>query len=112
MRQSATMNFYTIQDMVPSPDPAYFERMFTCEGAANWSNYCKEETDKCMVEARLELDPARRADLYKKCQKIMYEDAQLGGLFQAENIIVIRKELKGLMLQYTTEEMRESWIDK
>ncbi len=101
-----------VWQMNPSPDPAHFNRMFLCEGSANWSNYCNRDTDQCMIEAEQEIDPAKRAELYKKCQRFMYEDGLLGGELMADTIIAHRKEVKGLKIQTYSEDMQEVWLDK
>jgi peptide/nickel transport system substrate-binding protein len=101
-----------IWTMAPSPDPAHFERMFTCDGAANWNNYCNKETDKCMLEAQAEMDVAKRAEKYKTCQKIIYEDAQLSNLFNTAMVLVVRKEVKGLKMQIHSPDLQEVWLDK
>ncbi len=101
-----------IWTMAPSPDPAHFERMFTCEGAANWNNYCNKEMDKCMLEAQAEMDATKRAEKYKACQKILYEDAQLSNLFNTAMVFVHRKEVKGLKMQIHSEDLQEVWLDK
>ncbi len=101
-----------IWSMAPSPDPAHFERMFTCAGAANWNNYCNPEMDKCMEEGQTELDPAKRAEIYKKCQKILYEDAQIANHYNSAAMLVHRKEVKGLKMQSHSEDLQEIWLDK
>ncbi len=98
--------------MNPSPDPAHFNRMFTCEGSANWNNYCNKETDKCMVEGERETDVNKRTETYKRCQRLLYEDAQLGTLDLRGFTIVNRKEVKGLKIGMYTEEVAEIWLDK
>ncbi|MCL4535106.1 MAG: ABC transporter substrate-binding protein [Bacteroidetes bacterium] len=101
-----------IWSMAPSPDPAYYERMFTCEGAANWNNYCNKETDKCMFEAQAELDPTKRADMYKKCEKIVQEEAMIGGMYLTDAVLTYRKEVHGLKMQTHSEDVQEVWLDK
>jgi peptide/nickel transport system substrate-binding protein len=100
-----------IWNMAPSPDPALFNRMFTCEGAANWSNYCNKEADKCMFDGEIEIDAVKRADIYKRCQRIFYEDALQGGLLQTYPILVYRKEVKGIGMQAFSEDVQEVWLD-
>ncbi len=99
-------------NMAFSPDPAHFNRMYTCAGTANWANYCNPETDKCMFDAERETDPAKRATMYKKCQTIMYEDALSAGLYQVSPILASRKEVKGMKVQAATEDYDEVWLDK
>jgi peptide/nickel transport system substrate-binding protein len=99
-------------NMAFSPDPAHFNRMYTCNGTANWANYCNPETDKCMLDGERETDPAKRTEIYKKCQKIMYEDALSAGLYQVSPILSFRKEVKGVQVQAATEDYDEIWLDK
>jgi len=98
--------------MAPSPDPAHFERMFTCDGAANWNNYCSKDADKCMIDAQAEMDPVKRANDYKTCQKIFYEDAQLTNMFNTPMFQVSRKEVKNLKMQIHSADVQEVWLDK
>ena len=108
-----TGNWESIQfGMTPSPDPDMWSRMYTCDGGANWSNYCNKEMDKCMGEAGVLTDAAKRSEIYKRCQKILIEDSQIYGVFSTPNNAVIRKEVKGLRLVQHLIDMREVWLDK
>ncbi|MCL4535105.1 MAG: ABC transporter substrate-binding protein [Bacteroidetes bacterium] len=99
-------------NMAYSPDPAHFNRMYTCEGAANWSNYCNREVDKCMLEGERETDTAKRVGIYNRCQRMMYEDALVGGLWQVSPVLTFRKEVKGIKIQAASEDYQEIWLDK
>ncbi|MCL4534299.1 MAG: ABC transporter substrate-binding protein [Bacteroidetes bacterium] len=102
----------TAHRAVISLEPSYLARMFTCEGAANWSNYCNPEVDKCMAEAEKIYDTAQRADTYKRCQKLIYEDALIGGTHRTFSTITERKEVRGLKIQYGAIDLQETWLDK
>ncbi|MCL4499395.1 MAG: ABC transporter substrate-binding protein, partial [Chloroflexi bacterium] len=95
-----------------SPDPAFFNRKYLCDGSANWSNYCNPELDKCLLEGERTLDDKQRGEIYKRCQKIIYEDSLLNGLFLEGPAIVTRKEVKGLKLQSLSPDLDEVWLDK
>jgi peptide/nickel transport system substrate-binding protein len=95
-----------------SLEPSYVSRMFTCEGAANWSNYCNPEMDKCMAEAEKIYDAAQRGEAYKKCQKILYDDALIGGSHRTFSFFTQRKEVKGLRIGYSAMDLAEVWLDK
>ncbi len=101
-----------INTMSPSPDTAHYNRFFTCEGAANWSNYCNRELDKCMFAGESEIDPKKRQEIYAGCQKIVYDDALRGGLFVVSSITVIRKEVNGLGMEGNSADLGEVWLDK
>ncbi len=101
-----------VNTMSPSPDIAHYNRFFTCEGGANWSNYCNRELDKCMFAGENEIDAKKRQEIYAGCQKIVYDDALRGGLFVVDSITVHRKEVNGLGMEGNSVDLGEIWLDK
>ncbi len=99
-------------DMSPSPDPAHFNRMFLCTGEANWNNYCNPDMDKCMLDAERETDATKRAGIYKKCQRIQYEDAQIGGMHFVSSVVAMNKKVKGLRVQTGMINTSDVWLEK
>jgi peptide/nickel transport system substrate-binding protein len=95
-----------------SPDPDLFSRAFTCDGAANWGNLCNKDMDKCMADGREEIDLAKRSDIYKRCQRILYEDAFMGGIHQESDLMFYRPEAKGIRMQSFIPYLKEAWLDK
>jgi peptide/nickel transport system substrate-binding protein len=98
--------------MTPSPDPDMWSRMYTCEGGANWSTYCNPEMDKCMAEGGLLTDPAKRSEIYKRCQKILIEDSAIYGTYALPNNVAFRKEVKNLKVSQHLLNLRDVWLDK
>ncbi len=98
--------------MWPSLDPAQYDRMLKCDGTANWSNYCNPELDKCMLEGASVYDFDKRAEVYKRCLKIVYEDALVGGTHLRPFVLAYRNELKGVRVQAYLMDLAEVWIDK
>ncbi len=96
----------------PSPDPDGMARLVVCKGSANWGSYCNPEADKCMAEARVLYDEKQRAEIYKRCQRIMYEDAGVTGLVNVPWNAVYRKEVQNLKTNQHLVELREAWLDK
>ncbi len=96
----------------PSLDPSGFNRMYKCDGSANWSNYCNKQMDACMDEGEQTVDPAKRAEIYKRCQKIAYDDALVGGTHLRPFALGYRGELKGVRVQAYLMDLQEAWIDK
>jgi peptide/nickel transport system substrate-binding protein len=96
----------------PSPDPAHYNRAWTCEGSANWGHYCNPELDKCMFEGEAEMDTAKRSAIYARCYKTMYEDAMQSGTFISPRVVVTRKEMKGLRYDMDHNYLGEVWLDK
>ena len=60
--------YYSIFDA----DAILFDN-FTC--GEIWSHYCNKELDDLIHAGRSTLDPKKRAEIYVKAQKILYEDA-------------------------------------
>ncbi|MCL5027204.1 MAG: ABC transporter substrate-binding protein [Chloroflexi bacterium] len=98
--------------MSASPDPDGWSRMYTCDGSANWSNYCNPEMDKCMAEGRSTYDVKQRHETYKRCLKILYDDAKVFGLYMTPGNVVMRKEVKNLKTSQHLVDLREIWLDK
>ena len=48
---------------------------FTCGGGNNNSQYCNPAFDALLLQAAVEPDPAKQADLYKQAGKILADDA-------------------------------------
>jgi ABC-type transport system substrate-binding protein len=93
-------------------DPDYASIELGTGATSNWSSFSEPELDNCMAEGRGELDTAKRAEIYKKCQKIIFETARVGlGYFDPRNVVYI-KALQGLKLQFYTRDFREAWLDK
>ncbi len=98
--------------MSASPDPDGWTRMYTCEGSANWSNYCNPEMDKCMAEGRGLYDAKQRDGVYKRCLKILYDDSKVFGLYMTPTNVVYRKEVKNVITTNHVVDLRGSWLDK
>lgn len=95
-----------------SPDPAAYDRKYTCDGSANNNNYCNPELDKCLAEGKITLDNKQRTQVYNRCWKIIYEDALLNGIYIDGLTTITRKEVKGLTFQTSQPEMDRVWLDK
>ncbi len=98
--------------MVGSPDPDQWSRMYTCDGGANFSNYCNQEMDKCMEQGRKTYDAKERNEVYKRCQKILYDDALIYGVHNTPGAVALRKEVMNIKVSQWHPEIREMWLDK
>jgi len=56
-------------------DPGYHTMWFTCSQAWNLFHWCNKEYDKFWHQGEVTLDVEKRAEIYRKMQKIMDEDA-------------------------------------
>jgi ABC-type transport system substrate-binding protein len=98
--------------MGASPDPDMYTRWLLCDRPSNWSGYCNKEVDTCMLDGGSKYDPKERGEIYKKCIKIINEDAYVGGTFMLAGNIVYRKEIKNVRVQGSYMDIQEAWIDK
>ncbi len=95
-----------------SPDPDLQTRVVGCGMPTNWSSYCNQELDKCMLEARSTYDNKERQTIYEKCIRIVYEDPFQGAGFTIPNNKVYNKAVKGLQVHWSELDYREAWLDK
>jgi ABC-type transport system substrate-binding protein len=78
----------------------------------NWANFSEPELDKCMAEGRQELDLNKRADIYKKCQRIIYETSWIGTSFFDPKNVAHLKTVQGIKYQFFVRDFRAAWLDK
>jgi peptide/nickel transport system substrate-binding protein len=94
------------------PDPDIGTRMLTCNAAANWSNYCNPEVDKCMAEGRSTYDDKERQKIYERCLTLVQEDALFGSGYFVPANKVYNKSVQGLKIHWGIVDVREVWLDK
>jgi hypothetical protein len=54
-----------------------------------WAHVYNIKMDNCMFSGEQEMDPKKRAEIYQKCENILYEDAFQGGIFIRSNLITL-----------------------
>ena len=62
---------------------------------SNFFHFADEEYDELIAAARVELDDAKRAEDYRRCQEILTEQAAAVYLTDPNLIVACRKDLKG-----------------
>jgi peptide/nickel transport system substrate-binding protein len=72
----------------------YFSSRVGREGT-NFSNYHNERVDQLLEDARNELDPARRTQIYRELQRELVMDPPFNFLVYQQHIYGVRKELSG-----------------
>ncbi|MCL4371598.1 MAG: ABC transporter substrate-binding protein [Chloroflexi bacterium] len=94
-------------------DPDFQSAELTCDGGSNWASYCNPKMDQCLAEGRSEYDEAKRAEIYKRCQRILYEDTYFGTTFYLPGNVVYWDKVKGLDVQVSSYRVdaRAAWID-
>lgn len=75
----------------------FFNVLMSCTAAkagSNYSNWCNEEFDALLNEARQTTDHERRVELYKKAQEMMKENVPAVNVAHATVYMPMRKEVK------------------
>lgn len=101
----------TLWGSSPYLDPAHMESSLACQGAGNRAFYCNEAFDKCLVEGESLYDFDKRAEVYKRCWKILYEDALVTGVMLQPTVIVHSAKLKNVRNQGYLMDLWEAWLN-
>ena len=78
------------------PQP-YLDLAYVCTAKWNESHWCDKELDDLSAKAAVELDRAKRADLYKQIQQIFIDRGPIIVPFFASNLWGASSKLKGLV---------------
>ena len=68
----------------------------TGEGGLNFVHYSDETVDRLIERGRREFDPARRAEIYRKIHRRLFEDAPYTFLFFPYDMPAVEKRFKGI----------------
>jgi ABC-type transport system substrate-binding protein len=94
-------------------DPDAYSYRLTSTGAFNFAHFENADMDKCMEEGRNTVEDAKRAEIYKRCQKIVWEFAPYDQVWFTPYTLVMSKKLKGWEPHHFSRvNMRAVWIDK
>lgn len=66
-------------------------------GSNNYSYYTNDETHDLFIEAQTEVDEEKRAELYKKAQEILHEDAPWVPLAHSTPLLAGAKDITGFL---------------
>lgn len=85
----------------PDPDPV---DNFQCAGipttehpeGSNWYRLCDKDLDSMTSAEQKETDPAKRTQIFKDMQKIMYDKAYVAPLYNRLNVIGINSRVQGV----------------
>lgn len=91
-------------------DPDTFNSLFTSNSEVNYMHYKNSEIDRLFNEGRVEIDEAKRKEIYNQIQKIMQDDAVFYPILSNNRVLVIDKRIggikeAGLVPVYTFEDM-------
>lgn len=94
-------------------DPDGYSYRLASTGAFNFAQWKNPEMDKCMEEGRNTAEDAKRAEIYKRCQKIVYEQVPYENIWFAPISVGMSKKLKGWEPHFFARlRFREAWLDK
>lgn len=97
---------------LPDPDIT-LTNLLPPRGDGGYSGVNDPTLDKCLEEGRSTYDPKGQSEIYKRCQKLIYEGAWLDGLWTQPWNWVASSKVKGLIPSWGTNwELREVWIDR
>ncbi|MCL4534016.1 MAG: ABC transporter substrate-binding protein [Bacteroidetes bacterium] len=93
-------------------DPDLYTRSLTPGGSSNWAGWSNPDMSKCMADGRSEYDLQKRAAIYQRCQRIIYDDSYLGLTWFSPANFAYRKNVKDVRLQWDIPDVRDVWLDK
>ncbi|MCL5025530.1 MAG: ABC transporter substrate-binding protein, partial [Chloroflexi bacterium] len=100
-----------IREPTLAVDPDLLAERMTKGSVANVFNYNNPALDSCMMEGRGEYDAAKRSEIYKRCQRVIYEDATISSGYRIPENRVFSKAMKGLSLQFLSDDLRGVWLE-
>jgi ABC-type transport system substrate-binding protein len=76
--------------------------------------YRNVELDKLTAEARVTIDPERRKQLYRRAEKLAYQDCPIVPLFHARVHAAASGRVQGLRLHQVPPQVRfeELWLEQ
>ncbi len=105
-----TIGFYNLA-LLPDPD-LFAPKALMCNSMNNWTNWCNKDFDACIAEGGKILDPQQRDTIYKRCLKIMMDEAFVGSGYLQVNFNAYSAKMKGEVIHYADGDARWVWLDK
>lgn len=79
-----------------SGDPGDWYELYRCGGTSNWTGYCSHRVDALLKAGNSELDPAKRARLFRQADAIMATQVPIIPMYQPPLPLVHRSDLLGM----------------
>jgi len=93
-------------------DPKFHSRSITDENSTNDSFYANPELDALLDSARGEPDPARRGELYRRAERILYDDAPWIWDYHQQLVEVVQPYVAGYEPHPVwTRDYTSAWLD-
>ncbi|MCL4535047.1 MAG: ABC transporter substrate-binding protein [Bacteroidetes bacterium] len=98
--------------MLPDPD-VFAPKNLSCDGGNNLTANCNKEFDACINEAGAIVgNDQKRGEIYKRCMKIVQEDAFKQQGYSEPYFYVYNKSVKGIVAHWADPDVRWAWLDK
>jgi peptide/nickel transport system substrate-binding protein len=82
-------------------------------GVFNFPHWSSKAMDDCMTEGASLVDDTKRTEVYKRCIKIIYDEAAYGQSWMMPRNVVASKKLKGWeVMRFLEAKMGRAWLDK
>ncbi len=111
-REAGNFEFMFLNQSHSADPDEQFSLPYSCGASGNFARYCNKDFDKCLLDARSTYDVKQRADIYKKCQQIIYEDLPMDWIYDTPTNAVYQKYLKGYTGDWWARDMKAVWLDK
>ncbi len=94
-------------------DPDAYSYRLIKEGAFNFAHWDDAGMTQCMADGRATADAAKRVEVYKRCQQIIFDQAPYGQSWYFPKNITVNKKVKGwLTTWHEGVRLTYAWIDK
>ncbi len=98
------------RDLTPMVDPELVSARVAKGDLNNIYSYNNASLDACLLGAAGDSVPAQRAEAYRRCQRILYEDAGLGSGYRLPENRAFSRSLQGLTVQFVYDDLRAVWL--
>jgi ABC-type transport system substrate-binding protein len=98
----------------PDPDNFLYFHLHSKAQTVYSLGYRNTELDKLTTEARITIDPEQRKQLYRRAERLAYEDCPIIPLFHHRVYAAANGRVQGLRLHQTPPQVRfeDLWMDK
>ncbi|MCL4534778.1 MAG: ABC transporter substrate-binding protein [Bacteroidetes bacterium] len=94
-------------------DPEAYSYRLTSTGTFNFAHFENADMDKCMEEGRNTAEDAKRVEIYKRCQRIIFEQVPYDQVWFTPFALSVNKKVKGWEPHFFNQVMlRGAWIDR
>jgi peptide/nickel transport system substrate-binding protein len=91
-------------------DPFSVWHSSMANAGSNYISYANPEADRLLVQARAELDDARRNELYRRFGHILYDENPYTFLYNRPALDAIRRSVHGLRAQVPWYDFEDAWF--